>query len=80
MLWLAKYLDAEHLEVVDAISLPAGEVVLGTCRTGSRPDRKIAAVLRPKTTSVTAAWRLDPVTEKIATVPAINVTCPSRGS
>jgi hypothetical protein len=78
MLWLAKYLDAEHLEVVDAIALPAGEVVLGTCRTGGRPDRKIAAVLRPKTTSVTAAWRLNPATERIETVPVAGVACPAR--
>jgi hypothetical protein len=78
MLWMAKYLDAEHLEVVDAITLPAGDVALGRCRMGGRPDRKIVAVLRPKTTAVVAAWRLDPATEKIAAIPTAGVACPPR--
>jgi hypothetical protein len=79
MLWLAKYLDAERLEVVDSITIPPGDVVLGTCRTGGRPDRKIAAVLRPGTATVIAAWRLDPATETITAVKATSVACQLSG-
>ena len=78
MLWLARYLDAERLEVVDAVTLPGGEVALGTCRIGGRSDKKIAAVLRPGTTTVIAAWRLDPSTDTIKAVPAASVACRHR--
>jgi hypothetical protein len=78
MLWLARYLDSESLRVVAAITLPAGEVAVGRCRSGSRLDRRIVALLRPGTATVTAAWRADPSTEKITPVPTTSVSCPPR--
>jgi hypothetical protein len=79
MLWLAKYLDAERLEVVGAVAIPRGEVALGICRIGGRPDRKIAAVLRPGTNTPIAAWRLDPATETITALRSSAVACRPPG-